>query len=108
AATPFLAGGGDRGWRANFDWFISGDTNIQKVLEGCYEQPRYDEPAATRAAACRSAMGRRAGAVAEVYAGAGPTAAASGARVKPATLERIRAREAALEQRMATGAALGV
>src|SRR5665213_4135055 len=37
AQTPFLAGGGDRGWRANFDWFVGNDTNIRRVLEGCYE-----------------------------------------------------------------------
>ena len=37
AQTPFLAGAGDRGWRANFDWFIANDTNVRRVLEGCYD-----------------------------------------------------------------------
>ena len=30
----FLNGGGDRGWRADFDWFIRNDTNYVRVLEG--------------------------------------------------------------------------
>ncbi len=85
AQTPFLAGGGERGWRANFDWLIANDTNVRRVLEGCYE-PR-------GAAANFSRAGERAPAA--LYAGAAPPAALSGVRVKPATLERIRAREAA-------------
>jgi hypothetical protein len=83
--TPFLAGGGDRGWRANFDWFVANDTNVRRVLEGCYE-PR-------GAAANSSRAGERGPAA--LYAGASPPAALCGVRVKPATLERIRAREAA-------------
>jgi hypothetical protein len=84
AQTPFLAGGGDRGWRANFDWFVANDTNVRRVLEGCYEP--HD------AAANFSRAGERTPAA--LYAGAAPPAALCGVRVKPATLERIRAREA--------------
>ena len=78
ARTPFLTGTGDRGWRANFDWFIANDTNVRKVLEGLYDA-HHSEPSY--------------GSHARV--GAGPVAQACGARVKPATLDRIRAREAA-------------
>ena len=85
AQTPFLAGGGDRGWRANFDWFVANDTNVRRVLEGCYEPHG--------AAANFSRTGERTPAA--LYAGAAPPAALCGVRVKPATLERIRAREAA-------------
>lgn len=35
--TPFLCGGGERGWKANFDWFIANDTNHVAVLEGKYD-----------------------------------------------------------------------
>jgi hypothetical protein len=35
--TPFLKGENDRGWRADFDWLISNDTNAVKVLEGKYD-----------------------------------------------------------------------
>lgn len=34
--TPFLCGAGERGWKANFDWFIANDTNYVAVLEGKY------------------------------------------------------------------------
>jgi hypothetical protein len=37
AQNPFLCGAGDRGWRANFDWFIKDDTNVMAVLEGKYD-----------------------------------------------------------------------
>jgi hypothetical protein len=33
--TPFLCG--QKGWRANFDWFIANHTNIYAVLEGKYD-----------------------------------------------------------------------
>lgn len=33
---PFLYGNSDRGWKADFDWFIANDTNVFKVLEGKY------------------------------------------------------------------------
>lgn len=33
-AGCFLNGGGDRGWRADFDWFIRDGTNYVRVLEG--------------------------------------------------------------------------
>jgi hypothetical protein len=92
AATPFLAGTGERGWRANFDWLIANDTNARKVLEGLYDAAA---PGAaqrlTGDAAMRSATASLAVA-AEIRAGAGPLASAVGARVNPAALERIRAR----------------
>ena len=35
--TPFLRGEGSKGWRADFDWLISNDRNVVKVLEGKYD-----------------------------------------------------------------------
>lgn len=35
--TPFCAGAGDQGWKANFDWFLANDTNCIAVLEGKYD-----------------------------------------------------------------------
>lgn len=35
AASPFLAGKNDRGWRADFDWVIN-ESNMVKVIEGKY------------------------------------------------------------------------
>jgi hypothetical protein len=35
--TPFLYGDGDRGWKADFDWFIANDRNVIRVLEGRYD-----------------------------------------------------------------------
>jgi len=35
--TPFLCGEGDRGWKADFDWFIANDRNVIRVLEGRYD-----------------------------------------------------------------------
>ena len=35
--TPFLSGSNDRGWVANFDWFIANDSNYLKVIEGKYQ-----------------------------------------------------------------------
>ena len=35
--TPFLCGGGARGWRASFDWFVANHVNIYAVLEGKYD-----------------------------------------------------------------------
>ena len=52
AASIFLCGGGDRGWKADFDWLIA-PANMQKVLEGKYDndqcniptlQQRWNEP----------------------------------------------------------------
>jgi len=34
--TPFLCGNNDRGWQADFDWFVANDTNVLKVIEGKY------------------------------------------------------------------------
>jgi len=36
--TPFLKGENNRGWRADFDWFVTNDENALKVLEGRYDQ----------------------------------------------------------------------
>ncbi|MGE0919411.1 hypothetical protein [Trichlorobacter lovleyi] len=38
AATPFLCGQNDRGWKADFDWIIVNDDNAAKVLEGKYDR----------------------------------------------------------------------
>lgn len=39
----FLCGGGDRGWKADFDWLIS-QNNMQKVLEGKYDNSESNKP----------------------------------------------------------------
>ncbi|MCL2362511.1 MAG: replication initiator protein A [Defluviitaleaceae bacterium] len=44
AASSFLCGGGDRGWKADYDWLIS-PTNMQKVLEGKYDNDQCNIPA---------------------------------------------------------------
>ena len=44
AASVFLCGGGDRGWKADFDWLIS-PANMQKVLEGKYDNDQCNIPA---------------------------------------------------------------
>jgi hypothetical protein len=36
AASPFLTGGGERGWRADFNWFLRPDSLVN-VLEGKYD-----------------------------------------------------------------------
>jgi hypothetical protein len=36
-ATPFLRGEGDRGWKADFDWFVANDQNVIRVLESRYD-----------------------------------------------------------------------
>ena len=91
AATPFLAGEGARGWRANFDWFIANDTNVRKVLEGLYE------PAGMRATAHveRAPRAIDRALYSEIHVGSGPVCADSGARIRPELIERVRAREAA-------------
>ena len=76
AATPFLAGSGARGWCVTFDWLVAKDDNVRKVLSGRYEQHVTQRP------------------LPEASVGTAPVAAAFGARVNPAALERIRAREA--------------
>ena len=43
AASIFLCGGGDRGWKADFDWLIS-PANMQKVLEGKYGNDQCNIP----------------------------------------------------------------
>jgi hypothetical protein len=90
AATPFLAGEGARGWRANFDWFIANDTNVRKVLEGLYWP---SETRATAGAGCAPRAMDRA-LYSELHVGSGPVCAESGARVRPEIIERVRAREA--------------
>jgi hypothetical protein len=83
AQTPFLAGAGDRGWQASFDWLIANGSNVRKVLKGAYE------PSAQTTAA-RSRPAKRD--LVELYAGAGPRAADRGVRVSAAALERMLAR----------------
>jgi hypothetical protein len=56
--TPFLCGAGDRGWRANFDWFIANDTNCVAVLEGKYDDAKGDM---TRAEEFASALAKNSG-----------------------------------------------
>ena len=36
-SSTFLCGGGDRGWVADFDWFIVNDSNVSSILESKYE-----------------------------------------------------------------------
>jgi hypothetical protein len=108
AATPFLTGAGERGWRASFDWFLASDTNVRKVLEGCYDPPPSSHDAATATASAAALPGcaapgkfvepitrRGDRAASELRVGAGPLAEACGVRIKPAALERIRARSGA-------------
>lgn len=45
--TPFLRGEGSKGWRADFDWFISNDRNVVKVLEGKYDHNERAGPSNT-------------------------------------------------------------
>ena len=33
---PFLCGKGKQGWKADFDWMVTNDTNIIKIIEGKY------------------------------------------------------------------------
>jgi len=87
AATPFLAGEGDRGWQASFDWLIANRSNVRKVLEGEYAP-------SGRAREGKSRTERRG--LADLYAGAGPRPTDCGVRVNPAALERMRARQARL------------
>jgi hypothetical protein len=35
--TPFMLGDSKQGWKADFDWFIEKDENIEKTLEGKYD-----------------------------------------------------------------------
>jgi hypothetical protein len=90
ARTPFLAGAGERGWRASFDWLIADSGNARKVLHGEYapSQQSSSRPA-TKSRAEKHGL-------ADLYAGTGPRPADCGVRVNPAALERIRAREARL------------
>jgi hypothetical protein len=39
----FLLGQNDRGWKATFDWFITNDQNVYKVLEGKYEKEESED-----------------------------------------------------------------
>ena len=38
--SRFLCGGGDKGFKASFDWFFDNDNNLQKVLEGVYDNSK--------------------------------------------------------------------
>ena len=42
--SAFLCGGGNRGWKADFDWLIN-PTNMQNVLEGKYDGSQSNTPA---------------------------------------------------------------
>ena len=44
SASMFLCGGGDRGWKADYDWLIT-PANMQKVLEGKYDNDQCNIPA---------------------------------------------------------------
>ena len=90
AKTPFLAGAGERGWRASFDWLIADAGNARKVLHGEYApSPQSCSRPGTKSRAEKHGL-------ADLYAGTGPRPADCGVRVNPAALERIRAREARL------------
>jgi hypothetical protein len=95
AETPFLAGAGDRGWQASFDWFIANLSNVRKVLAGDYEPSRHGTTGRSRPAKHHFA---------DLYAGAGPRAGDRGVRVNAAALERILARGARPAQRNAQAA----
>ena len=41
--SAFLSGGGERGWKVDFDWLIA-PTNMQKVLEGKYSDFQHNVP----------------------------------------------------------------
>ena len=43
AASVFLCGGGNRGWKADFDWLIA-PSNMQNVLEGKYDDNQSNTP----------------------------------------------------------------
>jgi hypothetical protein len=43
SSSNFLCGGGERGWRADYDWLID-PTNMQKVLEGKYDNAQNNIP----------------------------------------------------------------
>ena len=94
AATPFLTGAGERGWRASFDWLIADPGNARKVLEGEYASSQPFSHARSQRSATKSRPEKHA--LADLYAGTGPRPADCGVRVNPAALERIRAREARL------------
>lgn len=111
AATPFLAGEGNRGWQASFDWLIANRTNARKVLKGEYapcppELPR--SPGQVSASGRARAGGPRAErhVPADLYTGIGPRAADCGVRVNPAALERVRARASSDAQARASPAVL--
>lgn len=38
-ASPFMCGGGNKGWKASFYWIIKNSDNAGKVLEGNYQNP---------------------------------------------------------------------
>jgi hypothetical protein len=87
AATPFLAGDGDRGWRANFDWLIANRHNVRKVLEGEYAPHGRERAGKSRTEKQGPA---------DLYAGMAPRPGDCGVRVNPAALARIRARQGKL------------
>lgn len=45
-ASDFLKGGGEKGWRADFDWMIT-DKYMPKILEGAYDNKKSQELSAS-------------------------------------------------------------
>lgn len=40
AASPFLNGENDRGWKCSFDWLMENDTNWVRAYEGYYDKAK--------------------------------------------------------------------
>lgn len=38
-SSPFLTGGGDKGWKASLDWILK-EENIAKILDGNFDKPK--------------------------------------------------------------------
>jgi hypothetical protein len=99
AATPFLCGEGPGGWRANFDWLVTNDTNYLKVIEG-----RYDAGAGISAKSATASSGgtgswamqaiaRDESVRRELNAGAGPSSVQDSTRVRAGVIQRALHRE---------------
>lgn len=59
AATAFLRGESERGWRADFDWAFRSEDNIARVLEGKYDSTPQKRPESTTARLMRRAVEQR-------------------------------------------------
>ena len=99
AATPFLCGAGPAGWRANFDWLITNDTNYLKVIEGRYDAGAgFSEKAGMASSGDAGSWAARAVARdetvrRELNAGAGPVSMQNSARVRAGVINRVLHRE---------------